>query len=289
MVVGIILALLAAVFWGSINVPILKVKESSIIITTFSTTISFLLSLVVYLLTLPIITLQTVYLGIISGIFWSLGAISLITGMKKIGMGKVVAIQASIQIILASIAGMIFFNEILGKGINNFFVAFLGIIFIILGIYTTSSIIEKKNDKSNKMGLLFALISGIMFTISILPIRIAESNPLAIIFPMTFGMCLTSWLFVIKVEKRIKTSLLTIKKSMLSGVIWLIGNYLDFFAIGMIGLAKGYSLGQLCVLIASLWSIFYFREFMKKKNIISLIISAVVIILGAALLAFAKT
>ena len=289
MVVGIILALLAAIFWGSINVPILKLKESSLIINTFSTTAAFLIALAVYFVTLPVIKVETFIYGLISGVLWSVASTLVLMSMKKIGIGKVAAITASTQIIIASVFGILIFNEIINKGLTNLFVASLGILFVIIGIYTVSSINEKKNDKFNKTGLILAFISGIVFSFHILPIRFAQADPLAIILPMTFGMCSTAWILVILIEKEVKTTLLAIKRSMFSGSIWLIGNYLDFFAISMIGLAKGFSLGQLLVLVSTLWSVFYFREFMKKRNILLLMISAVIIILGAVLLAFAKT
>jgi glucose uptake protein len=289
MVVGIILALLAAIFWGSINVPVLKLKESSFIINTFSTTAAFLIAFAVYFVTLPVIKVETFIYGLISGILWSIASTLVLMSMKKIGIGKVAAITASTQIIIASVFGILIFNEIINKGLTNLFVASLGILFVIIGIYTVSSINEKKNDKFNKTGLILAFISGIVFSFHILPIRFAQADPLAIILPMTFGMCSTAWILVILIEKEVKTTLLAIKRSMFSGTIWLIGNYLDFFAISMIGLAKGFSLGQLLVLVSTLWSVFYFREFMKKRNILLLMISAVIIILGAVLLAFAKT
>jgi glucose uptake protein len=289
MVVGIILALLAAIFWGSINVPVLKLKESSFIINTFSTTAAFLIAFAVYFVTLPVIKVETFIYGLISGILWSIASTLVLMSMKKIGIGKVAAITASTQIIIASVFGILIFNEIINKGMTNLFVASLGILFVVIGIYTVSSINEKKNDKFNKTGLILAFISGIMFSFHILPIRFAQADPLAIILPMTFGMCSTAWILVILIEKEVKTTLLAIKRSMFSGSIWLIGNYLDFFAIGMIGLAKGFSLGQLLVLVSTLWSVFYFREFMKKRSILLLMISAVIIILGAVLLAFAKT
>jgi len=289
MVVGIILALLAAIFWGSINVPVLKLKESSFIINTFSTTAAFLIAFAVYFVTLPVIKVETFIYGLISGILWSVASTLVLMSMKKIGIGKVAAITASTQIIIASVFGILIFNEIINKGLTNLFVASLGILFVIIGIYTVSSINEKKNDKFNKTGLILAFISGIVFSFHILPIRFAQADPLAIILPMTFGMCSTAWILVILIEKEVKTTLLAIKRSMFSGSIWLIGNYLDFFAISMIGLAKGFSLGQLLVLVSTLWSVFYFREFMKKRNILLLMISAVIIILGAVLLAFAKT
>jgi len=80
-----------------------------------------------------------------------------------------------------------------------------------------------------------------------------------------------------------------LKMSSLSGIIWLTGNYLGFFAINYIGLARAFSITQITNLIAVLWSILYFKEFLEKKNVVILIASAILIILGAGLMAFAKT
>jgi glucose uptake protein GlcU len=117
----------------------------------------------------------------------------------------------------------------------------------------------------------------------------ASADPFSIVVPMTFGMTVTSWVYTALIDRKASTSISTLKMSSLSGATWVIGNYLGFFAINDIGLVRTFSIAQIANLVAVLWSILYFKEFVERKNILALIFSVILIILGAGLMGLAKT
>lgn len=286
---GIILALLTAIFWGSYVVPMVKLKESPFLIVSVLTTTTFIVSLILYFILLPGLTINIIFFGLIAGFFWSLAQIYYLIGLKKTKFGRFYAISSSTQILLNFIFGIIIFNEILGGGLVNFLMAFIGILLLIVGVYYVSSIREKGKSELSKMGLFLALLSAFLWSLQFVSIRSANADPFSLVVPMTLGMSITSWAYTLLEDRRISASISTLKMSSLSGIVWVIGNYLGIFAINEIGLARAFAITQTANLVAVLWSILYFKEFLERKNIFLLIVSAILIILGAGLMAFAKT
>ena len=78
---GIIFALLASIFWGSYVVPMVKLKESPFLIVSILTTTTFIVSLILYFVLLPSLTINIIFFGLIAGFFWSLGQIYYLVGL----------------------------------------------------------------------------------------------------------------------------------------------------------------------------------------------------------------
>lgn len=283
------MALLTAVFWGSYVVPIAKLKENPSLIVSILTTTSFVFSLILYFILSPGLTVNIVFFGFIAGVLWSIAQIYYLVGLKKTKFGRFYTICSSIQILSNFIFGIVIFNEILSGGYFNLFMAFLGILLLILGVHYVSSIRERGKSELSKVGFFIAFLSAFLWSLQFVSIRFVNANPFSIVVPMTFGMSITSWTYTMLKDRKISTSISTLKMSSLSGVIWVIGNYLGFFAINDIGLVRTFSITQIANLVAVLWSILYFKEFVERKNILALIFSVILIILGAGLMGFAKT
>jgi glucose uptake protein GlcU len=73
--------------------------------------------------------------------------------------------------------------------------------------------------------------------------------------------------------------------AMTSGVMWSIGNYGSVFAAQYLGLAVGFSLTQTALLVGGIWGLTLLREIRGVLPIALWIISALVLLGGAALLA----
>ncbi len=286
---GVIFALLAGIFWGSYLVPMVRLKQSPFLIVSILTTSSFIVSLILYFITMPILTTDIIFFGFIAGVLWSLAQIYYLIGLRKTKFGRFYTICSAAQILLNFFIGIVIFGEIIGGGFINFFMALIGIIFLILGVYSVSSIREGGKSELSKIGFFLAILASFLWSLQFVSIRFASANPFSIVVPMTLGMSVTSWGYTLFKERKIFIQKSTLKMSSLSGLIWVIGNYLGFFAINYVGLARAFSLTQINNLIAVLWSILYFKEFLERKNVFILVVSVILIILGAGLMAFAKT
>lgn len=289
MTFGVILALLAAIFWGSFVVPMVKLKDSPFLIVSILTTTDFIIASLLYALLSPGLTINIIIFGFIAGVFWSLAQIYFLIGLRKTKFGRFGSICSSFQIILNFLLGIIIFSEIVGEGFINLINASIGIVLLILGVFLVSSLREKGKSELTKYGVFFAALAAILWSLQFVFIKFADANPFSVVLPMTVGMSVTAWVYTLIKDREISASVSTLKMSSLSGIIWITGNYLGIFAIYDIGLARGFSITQIATLVTVLWSILYLKEFVERKNVFLLIISAVIIILGASLLAFAKT
>ena len=80
------------------------------------------------------------------------------------------------------------------------------------------------------------------------------------------------------------------ERNLLNGFMWAVGNYLSLFAVAVIGLAKGFVLSQIgIVIIPALLGAFYFKEIKERKSYIFLFAAVVVIIAGSVVLSIAKS
>jgi glucose uptake protein GlcU len=177
----------------------------------------------------------------------------------------------------------------LSGGYFNLLIGFIGILLLILGVNYVSKIRERSKSKISKAGLFLAFLSASLWSLQFVSVRMASADPFSIVVPMTFGMAVTSWVYTVLIDRKTSASISTLKMSSLSGATWVIGNYLGFFAINDIGLVRTFSIAQIANLVAVLWSILYFKEFVKRKNVLVLIFSVILIILGAGLISIAKT
>jgi glucose uptake protein len=286
---GIIFALLAAIFWGTYVVPTVKLKDNPFLIVSIIGTTVLIISLIIYGITSPGITTSIIFFGFIAGVLWSLAQIYYLIGLRKTKYGRYAPICSSFQILLNFFIGIIIFNELIGVGLTNLITAFTGIILLIIGVFLVSSLREKEKSELTKYGLFFASLAATLWPLQFISFRLANANPFSIMLPMGFGMAITAWVYTLLKDRKVSMTLSSLKMSSLSGGIWIIGNYLAFFAVNDIGLARGFSITQINNLVTVLWSIMYFKEFKEKKSISILILSVVIIILGATLMAFAKT
>jgi len=286
---GILFALLTVIFWGSYIVPTVKLKDNPFLIVSIISTTVLVISLIIYGITSPGLTVNILVFGFIAGVLWSLAQIYFLIGLRKTKFGRYISICSSFQILLNFFIGIIIFHELVNAGLINLITAFIGIIFLIIGVFLVSYLREKGKSELSKYGLFFAALAAILWSLQFISFKLANTNPFSIMPPMGLGMSITAWLYTLLKERRVSMTLSSLKMSSLSGIIWLTGNYLGFFAINDIGLARGFSITQIANLVAVLWSILYFKEFLEKKNIFLLVISVIFIILGAGLMAFAKT
>lgn len=77
---------------------------------------------------------------------------------------------------------------------------------------------------------------------------------------------------------------LMLAPAMATGVMWSIGNLSSIFAAQYLGLAVGFPLTQTCLLVAGLWGMFLLRELKGLIPIALWVLSAGVLLAGAALL-----
>ncbi|MCR4305651.1 MAG: GRP family sugar transporter, partial [Candidatus Daviesbacteria bacterium] len=218
--------------------------------------------------------------GLFSGVLWAAANIIALLAIATLGLSRAVPIIASLIIILSFLWGALVFNELP----SGLLVGFSGIGLIILGVVLIS-IIGKTGSKNIKKGLLATVSAGVIWGSQWVPLKMGNVSTADFFFPVCLGIFVSGLIiFVLKREKFKKEA---VKESLLSGLIWNIGNLLSLIALSLIGLSKMGPISQSATLVAVLWGVFYFKEVTGLRSKLQVLIGAVVLLVGVGVLSFA--
>ncbi|HDU1253696.1 TPA: glucose transporter GlcU, partial [Listeria monocytogenes] len=77
--------------------------------------------------------------------------------------------------------------------------------------------------------------------------------------------------------------------NMIPGVMWATGNLALLFSNKLVGIATGFSLSQMGVVISTIGGILFLGEKKTKKELILVIIGVVLVIIGGTMIGIAKS
>lgn len=142
----IFLAILPAIFWGSIvlfNVKLGGGPYSQVLGTTIG---ALIFSVGVYFVVQPELSPKIFAVGIISGVFWALGQTNQLKSIQLIGVSKTMPISTGLQLVSTSLFGVLVFHE--WATTISIVLGVLALIFIIAGVVLTS--LEDRRQKSEE-------------------------------------------------------------------------------------------------------------------------------------------
>jgi glucose uptake protein len=282
--IGILLALIPAVAWGSLVLVSVKLGGNAYSQTLGITIGAFLFSLVMFFFSNPDLTPLVWSIGIVSGIFWTVGQLNQLASVKHIGVSKTVPISTGMQLMGTTLFGVLVFKEWDTK--MTVMLGIIAILLIIGGVVFTS--IGQKDDKdagkSLKKGLLILFISSIGYIGYVIIIRYFEIDGWAAILPQAIGMVAAAAALTARQKPFNKFAL----RNILTGLLWAAGNLGLLLSLQKIGVATSFSLSQTGIIISTLGGIFLLGEKKTKKQIIFVIIGCVLIIAGGVLLGYTK-
>lgn len=288
MILSILVALVPMFAWGSIGLVSSKLGGDANQQTLGMTIGAFFFSLVTYFIVQPNINGWIILIGFVSGLFWSVGQNGQFHGMKYMGVSVGVPLSTGMQLILNTLAGALFFHE--WTQTRDFIYGFLALFFLVVGAYLTA-----RQDKSgavvsqNKMldfhkGIRALIFSTIGYGTYTIIITWAGLDPWTIILPQSIGMVIGASLFAMKKVKLDQY----VWKNTLSGFLWATGNICMLLTVAKMGLAVGFSLSQMGIIISTLGGIFLLGEKKTKKELIYVICGCCLVILGGLILGFMK-
>ncbi|MEY9974060.1 glucose uptake protein [Lysinibacillus sp. RC46] len=282
----IILALLPALFWGSIvlfNVKLGGGPYSQVLGTTFG---ALIFSIGVYFFVKPELSPIVIGVGIVSGLFWALGQVNQLKSIDLIGVSKTMPISTGLQLVSTTLFGVIVFHEWSTK--MSVILGILALISIIAGIILTSlpNPEEKKEEHGSnlKKGILILLISTFGYLVYVVVVRLFNVSGWSALLPQAIGMVIGGVLLTFKHKPFNKYAF----RNIIPGLIWAAGNMFLFISQPRVGVATSFSLSQMGIVIATLGGIFILGEKKTKKQFIAIIIGIVFIVAAGIMLGIAK-
>ncbi len=277
---GFLYAIVSIVMWGSYLVPFKKIKSD----VSYSQFLMCLgVSITAFTVSILIGTPLNIGIwGIIGGIIWTIGNYLSLLAVKEIGISRAFPLWA-INLLVAFAWGVLFFKELTSS--MTIILGLIGTVCIFIGCFIIGRI-RKSKEKPTIRGVMFALTAGLFFGSGGYPLLISNLGAKQFYFQMSVGILITSFiLFLLKVRIPKKPQLL---EGLSSGLMWSIANFFALHTFLILGISRGVPITQICALVGALWGIFYFKEFTKRKQVIRIIMSAIIIIIGAFFIGFAR-
>ncbi|CAM3860128.1 GRP family sugar transporter [Mesobacillus thioparans] len=281
---GILLALLAAVSWGSIVFVSNKLGGDEDSQTIGTTGGALIFALAVFFYKSPDMPTIVWVVGFISGLFWSLGQKNQFGAVRYLGVAKTAPMSTGLQLIGTTFFGVFIFKEWQTK--MNYIVGISALVLIIAGALLTSLKQggEKGEAKSLKKGLLVLLISTVGFVGYVVLIRWFNIDGWAAILPQAIGMATGAFLLTFRDKPFNKYAV----RNILTGIIWSTGNLGLLLALPRIGVATSFSLSQTGIVISTIGGLFFLNERKSKKQVWRVLLGCVLIIAGGVLLGVTK-
>lgn len=282
---GILLAILAAVTWGSIVFVSNKLggDEDS---QTLGTTIGALLFAIgVYFYKMPHLSSVTWAIGFISGLFWCIGQKNQFGAVRYLGVAKTAPMSTGLQLIGTTFFGVFIFKE--WGTTKSIIIGLAALACIITGAILTS--IKQGNDKgqakSRKKGFLILLISTVGYVTYVVLIRWFNIDGWAAILPQAIGMVAGAFFITLRDKPYNKYAV----RNILTGLLWSTGNLGLLLALPKIGVATSFSLSQTGIVISTIGGLFFLNERKSNMQVWLVLLGCLFIIIGGVLLGFTKT
>lgn len=276
---GFLAALGAAVCWGTYMVPFKRSGHPNVVFFQALMAIGIGLSGLAISLILGYPISLNLY-GLLSGVLWAVGNTFGLMAISNLGLSRAVPLMSSLVVILSFLWGALAFGEIP----TGMAVGFLGIGLIVAGVILVSST-ENMESRNIRKGLLAGICAGLIWGSQLVPIKFGNVSTGDFFFSVCLGIFISG--LTIFVFKKVKFQKEIVNFSLLSGLIWNVGNLLSLIAVSLIGLSKAGPVSQAAIVVAVFWGLVYFKEVNSFKSKLRIALGAVVLLSGVATLGFA--
>ncbi|MFD1259079.1 GRP family sugar transporter [Entomomonas asaccharolytica] len=284
---NILIALIPAVFWGLVPLIVSKMggkPTNQILGTTIG---ALIVAIGVYVVVQPSMAQSVLIGGFLSGLAWSFGQFYQYSAFTKIGVSKAMPISTGLQIVSASLFGVIFFKEWAGTTVK--IIGASAILIIIIGIFLTAYKKDKDEESSKNMvsGLIILLVSTIGYLgYAVLP-RVFDIEGWSGFLPQALGMVLMACILSIKDLKTVITEKTT-WKNLLTGFAFAIAAIAYLISASRNGVATGFTLSQMSVVISTLGGIFLLHEHKHGRELVATIMGLALIVAGGIMIGMMK-
>ena len=270
---GIVYAIVTVLAWGTWLAPSEKVALPNAISRALYIAVgNFVLATIVLLAVAgpDQLTGSSFLYPFLGGLIWSLGALCAFSSIERIGMAKAFGVWAPLNIIVGAAWGMLLFGEFLKTGTTTLLLAAasLGAIIggLLLIIFSGGSENSGKPATSAGAGFAFAMGAGVLWGTYFVPTaflakKVEGLGGWVTAFPLAVGMLVGSGVLVAIAGRAPKCpGAGDYVRVIASGLLWSVGNFAMLLMVAAIGVAKGFTIAQTCVVVNALVGIFILRS-----------------------------
>ncbi|WP_034549484.1 GRP family sugar transporter [Carnobacterium funditum] len=283
----VLIALIPAFAWGSIGLVSGKLGGTAQQQTLGMTIGSFVFAIGAYIVYQPAFEVQIMIVGLISGLFWTLGQNKQFKSMKLMGVSNTLPVSTGLQLMANTLAGVLLFREWTSS--RDLFLGVLALALLIIGVRLTT--ITDQKDSGNeaisvkKAWMKTLALSTLGYATYTIIINASGVDALAVILPQSIGMVIGALLF----SRKEKIWNHYTARNILTGLIWGVGNIFMLISMKAIGLAVSFSLSQMGIIISTLGGIWFLGETKSKREFKYIILGCLLVISGGIVLGYLKS
>ena len=270
----IFLAILPAIFWGSIvlfNVKLGGGPYSQTLGTTFG---ALIFSIVVYIFMKPVLTPTVIGVGVVSGLFWALGQANQLKSIDLMGVSRTMPISTGLQLVATTLFGVIVFHE--WSTTISVVLGILALVCIIIGVILTSLQSEEEKNAEQaanfKRGIVILLISTVGYLVYVVVIRLFNVDGWSALLPQAVGMVLGGILLTFKHHPFNKYAI----RNIIPGLIWALEICFYSFHSRVLE-SQQVSLSQMGIIISTLGGILILGEKKTKRQLTGIVVGIVLL------------
>lgn len=278
----ILIALLPALFWGSMILFTVYIGGSAYSQLLGITIGALLFAIVNYVFTAPEITAKVFWVGLASGALWTIGQIGQLQSIKKIGVATTMPISTGMQLIATTLFGALVFSEwhdavTTGLGL-------VALLLILAGVFLTSAkpmgaVSDAADSSKMRNALIMLTVSTLGYLSYAVLAAFFQIKGADAVLPQSIGMVLMALLLTAREKPYGQDTV----RNILPGIVWAFGSFFMFVSQPRVGVAISFSLAQVAVAISTLGSIFILKE-KKTPDQMKKVVSGIVLIIAAAVL-----
>ncbi|MEH7410687.1 GRP family sugar transporter [Priestia megaterium] len=282
----ILLGVLPSVAWGSMILVSMKMGGGPYSQTLGTIIGALILSFVQFMIVQPLLTPTLVIVGIVSGLFWSVGQSNQFKSVPYLGVSKSMPISTGMQLVSTALFGVIVFKE--WSTLQTIVLGSIAILLILAGVVLSSLDGKKEGAQGapgqTKKGVITLIISSLGFLVYVVIARIFNVDAWAALFPQAIGMLIGGLIITYKHKPFNKYTI----RNILPGLIWASGNMFLFLSQSRLGVATSFSLSQMGIVISIFGGIVFLGEKKTKRQLFYVSLASVLIISGGICIGLAK-
>lgn len=291
-----LIGLAPALFWGLMPLIVSKfggTPVQQLLGTVYGSTFCGILVYIYFLLTNPITIQGSTFLWcFVAGMAWSIAQITQYSSFRDIGVSMTMPTSTGTQLVGNSVVGVLFFGS-WDTGHAKIAGA-LAILIIIFGVCMTA--FQDKNQGSHidkakfRAGMIDCIAGGIGYIISTALPKVSNDSAWAKLLPQTLGMLAGAVILTLVIKQYRQQKPFFKKVTFLdsfAGISFGIAEVSYLFSIkdSINGLATGFTLSQMCVVVSTLSGIFILHEHKTHKELIMTLAGIVLVVIGGVITA----
>lgn len=233
----------------------------------------------------------------LSGAAWSFGQIFVFYAFTEMGVSRTMPVSTGFQLIGASLWGVFVLGEWAQPSSKA--LGFFAIVLIIIGVYLTT-ITEKSIEPTGEKGASGAVKGVLLVTCAEVGYLAYSAFPQAVkvdgfsaFFPQALGMAVVATIFALATKSNRASKPYRTKSTytnIISGFFFAFGalTYLISSRKSVNGLATGFTLSQMNVILATLGGIYILHERKTRKEMTAVLIGLALVVIAGIITAFIK-